>query len=765
MIVVLIFVIYALLLSPEFAAQQCFAGDDIAEFKIEGLMPKKWRANNRDVRFVHLNDGHMGINFCIIPKVMSSTLGFVACDVFLAFHGSTMVSGNSTNSLCRRRPRLRDELKARQGQWDIPERPVEFAIAREPISRFLSGFMDVCDRRQNCGNLTVHEFAKALYNSLDRNPIEWTAPGDEQPIFHHFVPQVWYCDAKIPRLRYSSDGGEVADQIEGFLKEAWVPDGLAKKISSRVRDEKKNPNPQSDDRKAYLRQEIFSNCETLQYLVATYYDDYVKLGYPIPTSVYPNQPKVPETQELVRRTREVGRNPDFYNLEDEELLFNPEAKPNIAKPTSESPKIQRMFLNFHQEASETTTLAGFPNFRPDPLVPMRYKKRRHHRKPALRNPVNVNRAVRNMKIIYNRTVRSFKIPTNAAKHWGRDHPDERLDPAVNDGHYGLKSCHVPKVMSTMMTFVMCDVYHAYHGDKADSGHDIRGDCTEWHEQNRELRGKPRAWHAAQPPVHFAVSREPISRFVSGYMALCMQWNDCAGMGVHDFAQALYAAFRKRVPRLRTRGKNGRILKHFAPQTWYCNKPNLYRFKYSANTTQMADEFVKVLQLAKVPAKILKQIHRRVTDEPANFGIHSDNKKKAMLKEIYSNCDTLRSLVGLYYDDFNELGFPIPTIANSTTSEAQKKIEPEVKVNGDANEALQKMMPLLVPQTTTVTSETIKEDLKMIAESNAAFDDDMKAAAFAAPTLEIDRKREKKHRKRDGVFEKAKVQQYDMRECS
>ncbi|CAJ0580372.1 unnamed protein product, partial [Mesorhabditis spiculigera] len=590
MIVVLIFVIYALLLSPEFAAQQCFAEDDIADIKIEGLMPK---------------------------------------------------------NLCRRRPKLRGELKARPGQWDIPERPVEFAIAREPISRFLSGFMDVCDRRQNCGNLTVHEFAKSLYNSLDRNPIEWTAPGDEQPIFHHFVPQVWYCDAKIPRVRYSSDGGEVADQIEGFLKEAWVPDRLAKKISSRVRDEKKNPNPQSDDRKAYLRQEIFSNCETLQYLVATYYDDYIKLGYPIPTTVYPNQPKVPETQELVRRTREVGKNPDFYILEDEELLFNPEAKPNIVKPASESPKMQRMFLNFHQEAFETTTLAGLPNFRPDLLVPMRYKKRRHHRKPALRTPVNVNRAVRNMKIIYNRTVRR-------------------------------------------------------------------------------------------------------------------QWNDCAGMGVHDFAQALYAAFRKRVPRLRTRGKNGRILKHFAPQTWYCNKPNLYRFKYSANTTQMADEFVKVLQLAKVPAKIQKQIHSRVTDEPANFGIHSDNKKKAMLKEIYSNCDTLRSLVGLYYDDFIELGFPIPTIANSTTSEAQKKIEPEVKVNGHANEALQKMMPLLVPQTTTVTSKTIKDDLKMIAESNAAFDDDMKAAAFAAPTLEIDRKRGKKHRKRDGVFEKLKRKKKALR---
>ncbi|KAK6043949.1 hypothetical protein COOONC_18546, partial [Cooperia oncophora] len=130
---------------------------------------------------------------------------------------------------------------------------------------------------------------------------------------------------------------------------------------------------------------------------------------------------------------------------------------------------------------------------------------------------------------------------------------------------------------------------------------------------------------------FTVIRHPIDRFLSGYVDKCMneltyytEKERCFGCrnDIQCFVDILHAVF------MQYYEKNGKptddpelarmyhyYIRHFAPQTWYCefdkykNDYIILNYHIGPNSTQrIADDFHKVFKQAHVPDNLLQTIY-------------------------------------------------------------------------------------------------------------------------------------------------------------
>ncbi|CAJ0580160.1 unnamed protein product, partial [Mesorhabditis spiculigera] len=195
-----------------------------------------------------------------------------------------------------------------------------------------------------------------------------------------------------------------------------------------------------------------------------------------------------------------------------------------------------------------------------------------------------------------------------------------------------------------MMRLICDLFKLYHG-AMELGTENDKFC------NMETKKIVPESELNVPPVF--ISREPIDRFVSAYMMLCIKLDVCEEThqaSVHKFVEFLYDEFNKDGEEPKLPGKYGDFMAHhLGLQTWYCVPETMRNIRIESDVfAELKDYFLE----AGMPAMIVdKAISRLQTTKINGLPPVYSSLRDHVTSEIYSNCDTLRKLTEIYYQDF------------------------------------------------------------------------------------------------------------------
>ncbi|CAJ0581055.1 unnamed protein product, partial [Mesorhabditis spiculigera] len=242
--------------------------------------------------------------------------------------------------------------------------------------------------------------------------------------------------------------------------------------------------------------------------------------------------------------------------------------------------------------------------------------------------------------------------------------------------HNISVCKIEKTMSTFLTGIICYLDRKEKFIKANrnihsEGWSQRfcGKTIEFHKNpldNNTLKANMwKNWHL------LAVVRDPISRFISGYINKCLvevdqpkRKKNCysCNKNLTCFVEHLYKNAQMFI---RADGKKYLTYeaKHFFPQSWYCAFNNysytVIHYGDDASTRhKMSTEILQFLKDAKVEQSSLKYI-----EDELNFKSPHSNKnnsyKDLILTEIKSTPFLMKCLVQMFYYDYILFGVPLP----------------------------------------------------------------------------------------------------------
>ncbi|EFO84742.1 hypothetical protein CRE_03825 [Caenorhabditis remanei] len=227
---------------------------------------------------------------CVIEKTFSTFLTAIMCFLHdqTAFRDSnrTLESDIYGERLCKDQNEF-TELK-KIGNW---QKMSLFAVVRNPIDRFVSGFTDKCLRekvwkkyKQRCAqcktNLTcfvdkmydrMFKFAKSPYKGIDFDD-------------SHFFPQSWRCEFSSHLVKYQIlqlDGANFPDQLLGLLEEKGLDEEGIKFINGSLHHRTPHSTMDSVER-ATVEETVLNSPYLLRKIIQMYYFDFLLFGYRLP---------------------------------------------------------------------------------------------------------------------------------------------------------------------------------------------------------------------------------------------------------------------------------------------------------------------------------------------------------------------------------------------------------------------------------------------------------------------------------------------------
>ncbi|KAL6741696.1 hypothetical protein Aduo_014925 [Ancylostoma duodenale] len=175
------------------------------------------------------------------------------------------------------------------------ESRIQYSVVRDPIDRFLSGFVDKCinevgKEKMRCfgcnGDMSC--FVPKLYNVM----LVWqyTKSTKYQYELAHFAPQTWYCNFKdhfddyiIVRYKKGSYGvSQVADELDSIFSRAGVPYDIRKEIHKQLLVGKTQHKTSGTSARSRARKALFDNVRLLTLVTYMYYYDFIVFGFSLP---------------------------------------------------------------------------------------------------------------------------------------------------------------------------------------------------------------------------------------------------------------------------------------------------------------------------------------------------------------------------------------------------------------------------------------------------------------------------------------------------
>uniref|UniRef100_A0A0K0FPT5 Sulfotransferase family-containing protein n=1 Tax=Strongyloides venezuelensis TaxID=75913 RepID=A0A0K0FPT5_STRVS len=250
--------------------------------------------------------------------------------------------------------------------------------------------------------------------------------------------------------------------------------------------------------------------------------------------------------------------------------------------------------------------------------------------------------------------------------------------------YKINTCIMGKTFSSMQLGIFCYLYDEKNfikkfknrKDKAADRH-ICKNSNRYHQMSEVIK----KFSDDNDTQYFStwnnllVVREPISRFISGFVQLCvlniglpLNHPYCFGCGknMHCFLTNLYNDIRKVVD-----GKKKPVYfikYHFYPQTWQCQY-NLYKDQYviiqyeAVEKKKFYGKYLEKLENSDVPKEKLEFIKRILFTSKISHSTYDKVETKKYKKAIYKNQRLLTLISKIFYDDYLEFGFPLPLIKN------------------------------------------------------------------------------------------------------
>ncbi|KAK6737228.1 hypothetical protein RB195_019738 [Necator americanus] len=239
--------------------------------------------------------------------------------------------------------------------------------------------------------------------------------------------------------------------------------------------------------------------------------------------------------------------------------------------------------------------------------------------------------------------------------------------------YKLGNCLIEKVMSTFQVRLFCYLNKPWLFGKGKKG--ITGGrwedrlCKEGSFRKASKGTVLRS--LGNDPIFFIVTRNPLQRFVSAFMQLCM--NDekiyCSDGGrdiscfLPRLRDLLFSYYHNPKKKYSTEGPLQ--MSHFAPMTWYCSSFPFLKFVRVIRhdilqREEMAKTYDSLFKIAGVPMQQRSYIRSELTGGLPPHATWNKADRIDIQNELLSNNTLLEIFLQLYYHDFVIFGYDFPT---------------------------------------------------------------------------------------------------------
>ncbi|CAI4222453.1 unnamed protein product [Auanema sp. JU1783] len=273
---------------------------------------------------------------------------------------------------------------------------------------------------------------------------------------------------------------------------------------------------------------------------------------------------------------------------------------------------------------------------------------------------------------------------NKYRYWDTSpfNSSEVLAPLVNfyenyriAPEYNLATCQIQKSLSTLRAGIFCVLYDT----PGFLEQNLSISELDWYTMscgNKNEYFNIEAVHQQLKPNfgNFAVVRDPVDRFISGFVDKCVNEADrgfCYGCNkdLHCFTITQYNRFKAYTMGQLGEEKMGFEDIHFAPQTWYCRFNEYFssyrfiRYENGQRIAKMSDSLQQILEENGVEEPLRKIIEKE-TLRRTYHTTHGSSIRQQYENELYNSPDLLQLISKMFYFDFIMFDYPFPKLHNA-----------------------------------------------------------------------------------------------------
>ncbi|KAI6203839.1 hypothetical protein M3Y94_00603100 [Aphelenchoides besseyi] len=242
--------------------------------------------------------------------------------------------------------------------------------------------------------------------------------------------------------------------------------------------------------------------------------------------------------------------------------------------------------------------------------------------------------------------------------------------------YKLSACLIQKSLSTVISAVMCYLTNETAFEKADRTFRTEYAKDQFCKKANEVNDVNKSMQLeaensiAKNWMLLAVVRDPVDRFLSGYVDKCIR-NPTRVRYCNNCYANMTCFILKEYERFKNQTESGKLRKtfedrHFAPQNWRCGfNEHRYHFIRASTSPNSTDSFLtqlsEILRNQQVPQTSLDFIQKEIRNGRTIQSTVSSEARRFYEQRLRSSPFLMEYVVRLFWHDFLLFDFKVPEI--------------------------------------------------------------------------------------------------------